>query len=178
MVYIVCLALLVVIGAWIVSSYSRFRHLYSQVQDSWNQWADVTRERNLRLAAFANLFSSAMPKDAMLPRDLRRLADDSGRALNALSDGLEPVMLQALGEAEKRLREAMSLSVSRLEQDEAMRANHRLLQLCSEMSVSMVRQDQFAHFYNRYAGMYNSALNSPSGRIFGPLMGFSPVERI
>lgn len=178
MLYLVCLALLVLVGAWLVSAYSRFNHLYTQVQDSWNQWAGLTRERNLRLGILANIFSATLPEGSALPQEIFRLLEDSGRALNAVAADGGHNGLNALSEAEKRLRAAVEHSVSELERNDLMQGNRQLLKLCSEMSDSMVQQDQFAHFYNHHAGVYNAALAGPSGRLFAAMLGFSPVERI
>lgn len=178
MVYLVCLAMFVILGAWLVSLYSRISHLYGRVQDSWRQWTKATEERNSRLGDFTRLFSEGLPKDALLPRDLRRLADDSARALKAASGMPEHGSLRLITESEKRLRHAMASSLIALESNQKMRDDRRLMSLCSEMSVSLVQQEQFARFYNRHVGAYNDALNSPGGRLFGSMMGFSPMERM
>lgn len=177
MVYLVCLAMFVIVGAWLVSVYTRFHHLYARVQDSWRQWEEATRARNDRLGDFTRLFSAGLPKDALLPRDLRRLAADSARALRAVALP-DQGSLRQLCEYEKSLRQVMASSVNALENNEVLRDDRRLMSLCSEMSVSLVQQEQFARFYNRHAGLYNEALNSPSGRLFGAMMGFFPAGRI
>lgn len=178
MIYLVSLALFVILGAWLVSVYSRFNHLYARVQESWKQWADATKVRNSCLGDFTRRFSAELPKDSVLPRDLRRLLEDSSRALQATTGAPEQGEHQQIGEYEKRLRQAMSSSVSALESSPVMRDDHRLMALCRDMSASLVQQEQFARFYNRHAGLYNEALNSPGGKLFGSMMGFSPVERI
>lgn len=178
MIYLVCLALFVILGAWLVSVYSRFNHLYARVQESWKQWADATKIRNSFLGDFTRRFSAELPKDSVLPRDLRRLLEDSSRALQATTKAPEQGGSQLISKYEKLLRQVMASSVIALENDPVMRDDHRLSALCRDMSVSLVQQDQFARFYNRHAGLYNEALNSPGGRLFGSMMGFSPVERL
>ncbi len=178
MIYLVCLAMFVILGAWLVSVYSRFNHLYARVQESWKQWADATKIRNSFLGDFTRRFSAELPKDSVLPRDLRRLLEDSSRALQATTKAPEQGGSQLIGKYEKLLRQVMASSVIALENNPVMRDDHRLSALCRDMSVSLVQQDQFARFYNRHAGLYNEALNSPGGRLFGSMMGFSPVERL
>jgi len=178
MIYLVCLAMFVILGAWLVSVYSRFNHLYARVQESWKQWADATKLRNSFLGDFTRRFSAELPKDSVLPRDLRRLLEDSSRALQATTKAPEQGGSQLISKYEKLLRQVMASSLVALENDPVMRDDHRLSALCRDMSVSLVQQDQFARFYNRHAGLYNEALNSPGGRLFGSMMGFSPVERL
>lgn len=178
MEYLVSLTLLVAVGAWLAAAYARLRHLHSRVQTAWGQWIRATRNRNERLGDFLTVFSGFLPRGAMLPRDMRRWAEDSQRALSSVSSAPLPGSLELLEKAERHLRQMVGDSVHELERMQVTQDHEQLLHLCSEVSVSLFQQDQVARHYNQHAADYNHALAAPSGRVVAGLFGFSPVEPV
>lgn len=176
MEYIIPLALLVAVAAWLTAVFHRLNHLYGQVQSAWMQWSHATRQRNECLGDFTAVFSGYLPQGDMLPRDLRRLTEDSQRALSSSPQAPMAGAMGAVGEAERALRRVVGDSVQTLESSAPMRENQRLLQLCSQMSVTLFQQEQMARSYNRLAADYNQALSAPSGRLVGGIFGFLPVD--
>lgn len=174
--YLIPLALLVAVAAWLTAVFHRLNHLYGQVQSAWVQWSHATRQRNECLGDFAAVFSGYLPQGDMLPRDLRRLTEDSQRALTASPQAPVAGRMLSMGAAERALRRVVGDSVQTLENSDRMRGNQHLLQLCSQMSVTLFQQEQIARSYNRFAADYNQALSAPGGRLVGGLFGFVPVD--
>ena len=175
MVYIISLTLLVALGAWVVSSYLRLFHLYERVQGAWLQWHRATQHRNECLQDFLSHFAAYLPAGDVLPQDLHRWAEDSGRALKATPTAPREGNFSCIATAERYLRRAVSYSVHTLETTQHMRQDAQLLSLCNAMSDSLYRQDEQMLCYKRSASEYNSALHSPgAGKVAG-LFGFTPV---
>lgn len=178
MPYLVSLALLVALAAWMVGVYNQLEHLRGVVCHCWGQWRKATQRRNESLRDFAAVFAMFMPPDAALPRDLRRLAEDSERTL-ALS--LEPRWSRShgfVGEAEKLLRMKVERSVQAVEDSPVMRAHDSLQRLCCSMSVSLYQQEKVAALFNQAAGEYNAALRAPSARLLAPIFGFLAADTL
>lgn len=178
MIYVVSLGLLVAVAAWLVSVYHRLNFLRGQVQDAWLQWSRVTMQRNERLGHFAASFASYLPVGDMLPRELRRMMEDSRLALSARPCAPRPGGLKALREAELGLRQRMGDSVQLIENSLVMRSNADLVQGCREVSDALAMQEQIAKAYDRSAGDYNSALLGPAARMVAGLFGFAPVAQM
>lgn len=178
MIYVVSLGLLVAVGAWLVSIYHKLNFLRGQVQDAWLQWSRVTAQRNERLGYFADAFSSCLPAGAMLPRDLRRLTEDSRLALSARPHAPLPGGLKGLRETELGLRQRMGDSVAVIENNLAMRSNADLVQVCRAVSASLSMQEKIAKSYDRSAGDYNNALVGPCARVVAGIFGFAPVAQM
>lgn len=175
MVYIISLTLLVALAAWVVASYLRLFHLYERVQGAWLQWHRATQHRNECLQDFVSLFAAYLPEGDMLPRDLRRWTEDSGRALKATPTAPREGNLGCITTAERYLRRAVSYSVHTLETTQHMRQDAQLLSLCTAMSDSLYRQDEQMMSYKRSASEYNHALHAPGAGIVAGLFGFAPV---
>ncbi|MBR5214311.1 MAG: hypothetical protein IKV92_08635 [Akkermansia sp.] len=175
MVYIISLTLLVALGAWVVASYLRLFHLYERVQCAWLLWHRATLRRNECLLDFATQFAAYLPAGDVLPRDLHRWTQDSGRALEATPTAPKEGNFRTIAMAERYLRRAVSYSVHTLETTQNMQQDAQLLSLCSAMSDSLYRQDEQMLLYKRSAKEYNSALHSPGVGIVAGIFGFSPV---
>lgn len=178
MIYIVSLGMLVAVAAWLVSVYHKLNFLRGQVQDAWLQWSRVTMQRNERLKHFTASFATCLPVGDMLPRDLRRMMEDSRLALSARPCAPKPGGLKFLRETELGLRQRMGDSVLRIENSEAMRSNADLVQGCREVSDALAMQEQIAKAYDRSAGDYNSALLGASARMVSGVFGFAPVAQM
>ena len=178
MEYLVAFALLVAMGAWVVSSYLRLFHLYERVQGAWLQWTDATRLRNECLGDFLQAFASYLPQGDMLPRDMRRWAEDSERALSATAGAPRRGNFAGLGSAERHLRRVVSHSVHTLVTTRNMREDAHLCELCAAMSASLYRQEELAGVYNRSVAEYNSALRAPGARMVAGLFGFAPMAAV
>lgn len=176
MTYLVSFALLVALIAWMVGVYNNLDHLRGVVCNCWCQWRKATLQRNECLADFTALFSMLMPQDDPLPRELRRMREDSERSL-ALA--LEPRWSKVhgfVGGAEQLLRFAVQKSMHVVESTPAMRSHESLQRLCSNMEISLYQQEQMAMLFNRAVMEYNAALVSPSARFLAPIMGFSAAD--
>ena len=178
MEYVVAFTLLVALGAWVVSAYLRLFHLYERVQGAWSRWSEATRHRNECLGDFVQVFAAHLPQGDILPRDMRRWAADSARALVAAPGAPRCGNLADLASVERQLRRTLSHSVHTLETTQRMRDDARLQELCSAVSVALYRQEELATFYNRSVAEYNTALAAPSGKLLGGLFGFCPVATV
>ena len=126
MMYLVSFALLVALIAWIAGIYNHLDYLRGVVCDCWGQWRKATRHRNECLADFTAVFSMLMPRGDPLPRELRRMREDSERSL-ALA--LEPRWSKVrgfVGGAEQLLRHAVAQSMHVVESSPAMRSHESL----------------------------------------------------
>lgn len=175
---LVSFTLLVAVGAWLAAAYARLHHLYSRVQSSWEQWSRATCRKNECLGDFLSVFSGYLPQGDMLPRQMRRWAEDSQRALLAAPSVPLPGSLDSLGVAERHLRRMLGDSVQTLERSPEMRENECLLQLCNAISVSLFQQEEIARHYNRHVADYNHALAAPTGRLVGGLFGFNSATEV
>lgn len=178
MEYIVPLGILVAFLAWIVATFSRLHHLHSTAIAAWAKWSAATQYRNECLVDFTIIFSGYLPQGDVRPRNLRRLADDSKRTLDAnhtLPAGAE---VRHLSHAEKSLRRIVVSAVQAMEDSEAMRRDSQLAELCSRVSLSLFQQDELTRFYNRSVGNFNLALASPGARLVAGIFGYVPLEEI
>ncbi len=176
MAYLVSFALLVAVLAWMVGVYNNLEHLRGVVCSCWGQWRLATHRRNVCLADFVSVFAVLLPRGDPLPRELRRMVEDSERSL-ALA--LEPRWngnAGMLAGAESILRRAVAQSVQLVEDSPQMRQHEQLLQLCSSMSVSLYQQEQVEALFDHAAYEYNAALVTPSARLLGPLFGFAKAD--
>lgn len=178
MIYVVAFSLLVAVVAWLVSFYHRLNFLRGQVQEAWLQWSRVTTQRNERMGSFADAFSAKLPADAMLPRDLRRLAEDSKLALSARPSAPRPGGFKGLRETELGLRQRMGDSMSVIENSQTLRDNVDLVQECRDVAASLALQEKIAKAYDRSAGDYNNALVGPCARVVAGIFGFMPVAQM
>ena len=178
MAYLVSFALLVALLAWMVGVYNNLEHLRGVVCNCWGQWRRATHRRNECLCDFVVAFAAFMPQGDSLPRDLRRMVEDSERSL-ALA--VEPRWSGGNGMpcgAELLLRRAVARSVQVVEETPVMREHEHMQRLCSSMSVSLYQQDQVAALFNHAALEYNAALASPSARLLGPVFGFTRADSL
>ncbi len=178
MEYIVALALLVLVGACVVAAYARLHHLNGRVQSAWKRWNTATRQRNDCLGDFVAVFASFLPQDDMLPRNMRRWAEDSSRALAATPGAPLLGAGQLLADAERHLLHMMRSSGQALEDIPQLRESDQLLGLYQAMAVSHSRQEEVARFYNRSVHDYNAALDEPLSRLLAPMLGFAPVDEL
>lgn len=178
MQYVVSLALLVALAAWMVGVYNHLCHLRSAVCVCWGEWRKVTHHRNECLADFAAAFASFVPQGDPLPGSLRRLAADSERSLALSREPRWGAQHGFAGEAESLLRQAVARCVRAVEDSPAMRSHEHLQKLCSGVAVSLYQQDQVSELFDRAAREYNAALRSPSARFLAPLFGFSGADQL
>lgn len=178
MLYVVSLGMLVAVAAWVAAVYSRLNFLHGQVQDAWLQWVHATRRRNECLGDFTAAFAACLPQGSMLPRNLRRLTEDSRLALAAGAAPPRPLCMKAVHDVEEHLQSTMRDSVSVIENDRNLRENTVLVQLCNAISLSVWRQEQEERNYNRYAGDYNNAIDSPAVHWVAEAFGFEPASHL
>lgn len=178
MAYLVSLALLVALAAWIVGIYNNLEHLREVVCNCWGQWRRVTHQRNERLSDFTAELATHLPTGDSLPRELRRMVDDSERSL-ALA--LEPRWNKVhgfMGRAEQLLRFAAERSVQVVEDSPTLRSHEALQRLCSSMTISLYQQEQATTLFNLAAREYNAALAAPSARFLAPVLGFMAADTL
>lgn len=178
MAYLVSFALLVALLAWMVGVYNNLEHLRGVVCNCWGQWRVATHRRNECLNDFVAAFASFMPRGDALPRDLRRMVEDSERSLALALEPRWSGRYGMLGRAELILRRAVARSVQVVEDTPGMRDHEHLRRLCSSMSVSLYQQDQVAALFNHAALEYNAALASPSARLLAPIFGFDRADAL
>lgn len=178
MEYVVPLGILVAFIAWIIATFSRLSHLQRMAAMAWSRWSRVTQYRNECLGDFTTLFSGYLPQGDVRPRNLRRLTDDSRRALDAqhVLPALEEV--QHLSRAEKSLRQLLVGAVQAMENSALMREDARLNELSSQVSLCLFQQDELTRTYNRSVGNFNTALTAPGASLVAGLFGFAPLEEI
>lgn len=176
MAYLVSFALLVAVLAWMVGVYNNLEHLRGVVCNCWRQWRRATHRRNECLADFVAAFAAMMPRGDPLPRNLRRMVEDSERSLALAMEPRWSRMHGMIGGAEGLLRRAVAQSVQLVEESPSMQGNEPLLRLCSTMSASLYQQDQVAALFNHAAVEYNAALTSPSARLLAPVFGFARAD--
>lgn len=178
MPYLISIALLVALVAWMVGVYNNLEHLREIVCNCWGQWCRVTHFRNECAADFTTAFAAFLPPEDALPRDLRRLTKDSERSL-ALA--MEPRWNEEhgfMGRAEQLLRSSLGRAVQMVEDSPAMREHEPLRLLCSNMAVSLYQQEQVAAMFNHAAREYNAALAVPSARLLAPVFGFRRADTL
>ncbi len=172
MEYIVSLALLIAVAAWVTAQYQRLQQLRGDVCSAWQQWVAATHRRNACLSDFVSLFSMMLPQGDLLPRSLRRLTSDSEHSLNLATEPHWGAGVHFFPAAEMVLRRAVNDSMETMENSSVMRGHERLQQLCGRMTGAQQRQDALTLRYNRAVQSYNGALDSPSGRMLAPLFRF------
>lgn len=178
MIYVVSMGLLVAVAAWLVAVYHKLNMLREHVQAAWVQWSRVTMQRNERLGNFTAMFAACLPVGAMLPRDLRRLAEDSRLALSSRPSAPHPGGLKGVRETELGVRQRVGDSVEVIENSQRMRSNVDLVQVCREVSDALQLQEQIARAYDRTAVDYNNALTGPAAKVVAGMFGFVPVAQM
>lgn len=177
MEFIVPLGILVAFLAWVIATFSRLYHLQRVVVAAWARWSEATQYRNECLVDFTVLFSGYLPREDVRPRNLRRMADDSRRALLSYREDLPAGdEVKHLSHAERSLRKVVVNAVQAMENSELMRGDSQLSELCSRVSLSLFRQDELTRTYNRSVGNFNLALTSPGARLVAGMFGFTPME--
>lgn len=178
MEYIIALALLVAVGGWVVAAYTRLEQLYRRAQGAWERWNAATQQRNDCLGDFVAVFASFLPREDMLPRDMRKWAEDSQRELTSTPKAPLQGTGKHLSNAEYELRRMIRSSGHAMETEPRMKESEQLLGLYQAMAVSRSRQEEVAQFYKRSAHDYNIALNEPLTRFLAPVLGFSPLDEL
>lgn len=173
MEYLVALALFVAVASWLLSSYNRLSHLQKHAQASWLQWLHATHQRNEQLEQLAGIFAVCLPQGDMLPRQLRRLAVDSERAIPPLDALPHQDMVEPLDTTERDLRRMVRSSANWVEN--LMPQHHEATQLYLEMKELLSLQEKLALSYNQNAAQYNEALEAPTGRLVSGIFGFTPA---
>ena len=177
MEYIVSLTLLVALAAWLLGSYLRLYHLYTQVQGAWSRWVAAANLRNENVETFARQLVEHLPEDDVLPRDMRHWVADSKRVLAGMSSPLPDIVPDGMVSIERRLRRVLSHSVHAVECSPNMRGDERLKSTCEAMSHALYKQDEVARFYGFSAKQYNAALRAPGAKMVASIFGFIPVLR-
>ncbi|MCH5284855.1 MAG: hypothetical protein J1E42_04565 [Akkermansiaceae bacterium] len=178
MEYVVPLGILVAFMAWIVAVFTRLHHLHHVAAEAWVRWSRATRYRNECLAEFTAQFSGHLPREDMRSRNLRRLTDDSSRALDTHPELPEREDIRILNRAEKSLRRVVVSAVQAMENSAPMRGDALLNELSSRVSLSLFEQDEFTRTFNRSVGHYNSALEAPGARLVAGMFGYVPLEEM
>ncbi len=186
MEWLISLALLVAVTAWVVATYHRLHHLRSQVQEAWQQWERSTRHRNACLSSFAPAFEHCAPHTLPLPHELRHAAQDSDHELDFPLPPPEPELqtlptrdfLRPLGERERSLRLLVGDSLRLLDELPILPQDAELQMLASRLSASLFQQEQFTRMYNRAVEDYNNALASPSGKLVASAFRLLPASSL
>lgn len=172
MSYLVSLGLLVLVAAWALHVYNRLRYLREQVAQAWAQWLKATRQRNAYVEDFAAAASVVLPRGDMLPRSLRKLAQDSRIALvQATAEGRNAPFLRA-SLTERELRRVLRRFEPTLDSLGAQPSNEHLQFLGTQVNLLLFHQNQYARVFNRLAADYNTALRELPGSILAPVFGF------
>lgn len=178
MAYLISLALLVAVLGWVVTVYKHLQHLRSAVLGNWHHWVHATHRRNDCLADVAEVFSSLLPQDELLPQHLRRLVGDSERALKLLAEPGWGVDSDFFPADEWQVQQAVQRALFEVEITPRLRNHERLQRLSSQMTVALYQQEQYARIFNLSAKEYNAALNHPSGRLVAPIFGFLHAQNL
>lgn len=178
MMYLVSVALLVALIAWMVRVYNHLAHLREVVCHCWAQWRKATQQRNACLADYTAVFAMLVPQGDPLPRELRRMREDSERSVSLAPEPRWCKVHGFVGGAEFLLRQAVERSMHVAEESPVMRAHESFQRLCSNMAGSLYQQEQVANRFNQAVRDYNAALASPSARFLGPVFGFSVADTL
>lgn len=178
MAYLISLALLVAVLAWVFTTYNHLQHLRTAVLGSWHRWVHATHRRNDCLADVADVFSSLLPQEELFPHHLHRLVGDSERSLKLLQEPGWGGESDFLPGEEWQLQEAARRTLLEAENNPPLRNHESLQLLCNQMSVALNQQEQYTRLFNRAAQEYNAALNHPSGRIVAPIFGFLRAQNL
>lgn len=173
MPYIIALGLLLAVTGWLLAIYHRLHDLRVQACRDWIRWVHVTRRRNEQIINFVSVFSGFLPQGDQLPRDLRRLADDSEHRLNHHLRRQPPSVGSTFPTVEPTLRRMVDATLHTLEQNERMRSNDQLVELCAQLCLTLRDQERKAGNYNTSATTYNDALLGPSARFVAPIFGLA-----
>ncbi len=187
MEWLISLALLVAVAAWVVATYHRLNHLRTQVQEAWQQWERSTRHRNSCLSSFAPILALCAPASLALPHELREAVEGSDERLDdkvpqATADGAgsdalpRRDFLQPLGEREKELRVLVGDSLRLIDELPLPGADEELPLLVSRLSASLFQQEQHTRLYNRAVEDYNRALATPSGKLVASAFRLQPAS--
>lgn len=177
MEYVVMLGLLSLVGAGVAAVYARLRQLRARVVGAWKQQDAATRRRNECLLDFAAVLAGYLPQEDMMVREMRRLAEDSGRALNAAAMPLLG-MANGLNETEQQLQRSISHAARAMEAATPMLHSEQLLGLYHALAVSCRMQEEAAQAYNRSVVDFNAVLDAPMPRLLAPLLGFSALDEL
>lgn len=176
MPYLIAIGLLIALAGWLLAIYQRLHDLHSQACHAWQQWIQITHLRNEQISSFASAFSGYLPQGARLPRDLRRLAEDSERHICHPLHHLPPGESSGFPSMEPTLRRMIDASLHTLENDERMRNSDQLVDLCGRLCLTLRDQENSASQYNSIATAYNDALQSSSARLVAPLFGLDFIR--
>ena len=172
MSYLVSLGLLVLVAAWVVGVYNRLRILHSRVAEAWEHWRKVTRRRNACVEEFAAAVSVALPRGDMLPRSMRRLAQDSNLELASATAGRADTATMRAAITERELHRVLRRLEPAMEALGAQPSTEHLQFLGAQVNITLFHQGQHARIFNRLAADYNAALRDTPGRILSPIFGF------
>ncbi len=180
--WLVAFALLVAVCAWVLTVYHRLHTLQLRTREAWQQWERATSHRNACVEALAPALAPYSGSAPSLPQDLRHAAQNSERGLGLAEEG-EPALpaaalLHPLGRQERSLRELVANAFDVMDELPQAVGDATLMQLGSELSVSLFRQEQHTEQYNRAAENYNEALQTPSGRLVASALHLVPAERL
>mgnify|MGYP003292472670 CR=1 FL=1 len=178
MSYLVSIGLLVLVAGWALSVYNRLRYMREQVAEAWAHWLKATRQRNAYVEDFAAAVSLVLPPGDMLPRSLRKLAQDSRLALAQATAGRHDSSSLRASHAERELRRVLRRFEPTLESLAAQPSNEHLQFLGTQVNLLLFHQNQYARVFNRLAADYNTALQDVSGRILAPVFGFDEASML
>lgn len=172
MSYLVSVGLLVLVAAWVVGVYNRLRFLRGRVAAAWAHWLRATRQRNACVEEFAAAVSVALPQGDMLPRSMRRLAQDSNLALASAAAGRSNTAAMRAAITERELHRVLRRLEPTMEALCAQPSTEHLQFLGTQVNITLFHQGRQARIFNRLAADYNAALRDTPGRILSPLFGF------
>lgn len=175
MEWLIASGLLVAVWAWVAELCHRLLHLRAGVQGAWQQWVEATHRRNDCLIEVAAALAPALPREDVLPRVLRRLAEDSDRLLREQPQLPWGGVRHAAVLSEAALRRQAQGSWNRVAQQESLQWNEGLRHLRELWEDADAWQRQSERVYGDVAGSYNAALREPPVRALAGMLGFRRV---
>lgn len=169
----VLLPLLVVL--WLAGRYARLRYEQARVRRAWAEWEECTHCRNAAMMDFAALLCVLLPSGDLLPRTLRRLAEDSERTLKSAEERPRGKCAFRFPVAETVLRRAFRDAVETMEGSHALKRHERLQRMVAGVNREFQRQDAAVRRFYGAARRFNDSLRGYGNRTAAWLFGYTSV---
>lgn len=166
MVFLIALGLFAALMSWFFTAYIHLKELHDDLMDDQNRLLDLIRMRNNFLPDFLARLALNMPEGDMLPRELRRMAEDSNCLVNKVLRDREFVDMACLLHSEVEILTQLHKALQQPSTDAY------LEELGSRVNSVLTRQIEQGQRYNQMAALYNQTLNTFAGKCVGSMFDF------
>lgn len=170
----VLLAIVVVIGLWVVLSYNR---LISLVNQSKEAWADIDVQLKRRYDLIPNLVNTVKGYAAHESKTFEQVTAARTRAMNASGNGAGAgANTQERLQAENEITGALKSIFALAEAYPDLKANQNFLELQRELSDTENKIQAARRFYNGNVRDLTTAIQSFPSNIIAKTFGFSSMN--